>query len=694
MSVAELSFLKFLKMLFKKFLFIALLFWLYAAPAKAQTAPSENENNAPLSDTLKEVIVTGVPNATRLKDAFATYQIVTAAQMQAQGSVTVSDALRTQLNVNIGNDNQLGSNVSMQGMKGDKVKILLDGLPVNGRENGQIDLGQLMTNNVQRIEIVQGPMSVVYGSDALGGVINIITKKTKTPWGIEAGTYFESIGKYNFDAAGNYRFSDRHQLRMGGGRNFFDGWKPLDPMERSFLWLPKEQYFANAAYDYTAKSSFRLRFASDFTQEKLTGKDANYKISPYEAYAFDNYFHTTRLNNRLTLSGKAGKKGNWQSQNNYAFYYRTRNKYRKDLVTLNQQLVDENGAQDTTRFDDINLRGSYSNNAFKKMDYTVGYDVNLEHAVSGKLDTNARQNIQDCAAWVSASFPFFTPRLKVQPALRYTYNTAFKVPLIPSLQFLLDVNDAVQYRLSYSSGFRAPSLKELYLHFYDSNHEVEGNPNLLPERGNHFQTSLSWRFYQQDNDFAKLLFTGFYNDVFNQISLYQPEPVLRPAYAVYTNIAHLQNILGTVQAETQLSNLYVQSGFTFAHILAGGGNVKNSVQATANVQYSWLKTGLLFNGFLKYFGTQPNITTTVDGSSAYDGVISPYSMLDFSASRKFWKRRITFTVGFKNLLNVQSVSTTGASSGGVHSGGSANGNPVNNIAPGRSFFSSLRLALP
>jgi len=128
--------------------------FLAALPAAAQLQPDS------LHQMLDETVVTGVSAPVKMQNALSQYRVITKEAMKAQGAVTVADALTTQLNLNIGNDRALGSNITMQGLGGDKVKILIDGLPVNGRENGNVDLGQLSVNNVARIEIVQ-PISAI-----------------------------------------------------------------------------------------------------------------------------------------------------------------------------------------------------------------------------------------------------------------------------------------------------------------------------------------------------------------------------------------------------------------------------------------------------------------------------------------------------------------------------------------------------
>jgi outer membrane receptor for ferrienterochelin and colicins len=633
---------------------------------------------------LDEVVVTGVTAPVKLQNALSPYQIITKAAMQAQGAVTVKDALKNQLNVNMGNDAMLGSKTQMQGMEGDKVKILIDGVALTGREYGQIDLGQINLNNVERIEVVQGPMSVVYGTDALGGVINIITKKNNIPWRLEAGGYYETIGQYNFDLAGTYKIRNRHQVTLGGGRNFFQGWYPLDPLERSFLWKPKEQYIGNLAYSYTAASSFRLQFASDFVREKLSLKDANYIVTPFEATARDQYFRNTRLTNRLSMSGHLGS-GAWQMQNAYNLYYRTKSSYVKNLVTLDQVKSQARGGQDTTRFDDFISRGTYSD-TLRKIEYTIGYDINVQNGRTNKIDGGSAQ-VGDYAAFLTATYGLMGNRLRLQPALRYSYNTVYAVPLVPSLNVLYSHSEALQFRISYAKGFRAPSLKELYLHFYDSNHEVEGNKDLEAEQGHHVQVSTSWTTYRKETDFLKFVVTGFHNDVFNQISLYMPDPN-QPLFATYTNVDRMRNLIGNLQADGQWNRLYMQLGYSITHILDADPGVNATFgQATATVQYRLKKPGINISLFAKHVGKQPNLETTVDGGTIYSGTMGQYTFLDASVEKRFMKDRVQIIAGLKNIMDVQSPAVSGMQNHGPHSAaGSA-------LTTGRSFFTSVRLTL-
>lgn len=669
---------------------------LYSQPANTSMVVYMTQKYA----SVEQVVVTGNSQPTKMKDALSVYRVIPKAQIKAQGAVTLEDIMKNQLNMRVGNDQILGSSLSMQGMTGDKVKILVDGIPINGREDGNINLGQINLNNVERIEMIQGPMSVVYGTDALGGVINIITKKEKKPLAINFGTYYESLGRYNFDGSASFRLKDRHQITLGGGRNFFQGWKYIDSTiiydneeittKRNLLFNPIEQYVGNAAYRYTAPSGFNLNFASDYLDETVTDKGDLYIWTPYEANAIDRVYHTTRSTNRLSLGGKLGNSGTWTSQNGYVVYNRKKNMIVKDLVTLNEQLSGGKGDQDTSSFKDFYFRGSYTN-AVKDLNYTVGYDVNLQYATSLKLE-DGKQTLHDYALYLNASYPIIKDKLTAQGGLRGAINSIYNPPLIPSFNLLYKPTDKVQVRGSYAKGFRAPSLKERYLTFIDANHYIIGNDGLDAETSQHIQASASYQVYQNKADYLQFIVTGFYNDVRNGITLVpiRPDDTNSIDYT-YGNLARAENAILSLQSDGQYKNLHFQLGYSYSYAFAQKGlySAFPAQEATATLQYALRKLDMNLNLFYKYAGRRPLLTIDSDGNPYYRGEQQGYSIFDVSMEKSFWDKKIQLVVGMKNVLDVQRVTTTSAgSSGGGHS---TNSGGIN-LLP-RSVFTTLRIAL-
>lgn len=655
-------------------------------------------------NSLNEVVVTGLSKPEKMKDALSNYRVITKATIQAQGAVTLDEVLKSQLNMNVGNDAVLGSTITMQGMQGNKVKILIDGIPVNGRENGNINLSQLNLNNAERIEVVQGPMSVVYGTDALGGVINIITKKDNTPFGININTFYQSVGKYNFDGALTFKAAQRHQFTVGGGRNYFKGAQPINTTStyngdtvlsaRSLYFKPVTQYIGNFTYNYIANSSFRLNFASDYLDEKITNKGSITTFSPFGVVANDEYYSTTRLSNRLSLEGNLGKTGRWQSQNGYVVYYRTRESLVKDLTTLSEQPNASPGAQDTSTFTNVYLRGSYSNKVWK-LNYTTGYDVNLEHVKSLKIE-GSTTSMQDYAVYANISAPLLKDRLTAQLGGRASYNSNYDVPVIPSVSLLYTPVDKIQVRASYTNGFRVPSTKELYLSFIDANHHIIGSTNLRAEKSQHLQLSGSYQAYEKGGDYLQFILTGYYNDVTNGIVLVKADTDVNSINYTYGNVIHQSNMIGNLQIDGQWKNLHLQLGVSNNHTFSEADDIAKAIpgyaafdvqEVTANLTYNWKKPQLSVSVIEKYNSASPFMLPSIEGYIIYQGKQEGYHICDASIDKKFFDKKLQLTVGVKNLFNVQQLQLSGVSGSG---GGAHSSSTSANFLP-RSFFTALRL---
>ena len=193
------------------------------------------------TDIQRAVVATGNIMPSNASKTVHNVKIITAKTIEKQGVFNLKDLLLKENTIRISNDNLLGASMSLQGMSGQNIKILLDGVPITGRENGNIDLGQMNLNNIERIEIIEGPLSVIYGTDALGGVINMVSKRivldSTKPYSAFANAYSESIQQNNIGAGALVKLQG---LNLGASlnRNFFGGYSP-NSNSRVMLWKPK-----------------------------------------------------------------------------------------------------------------------------------------------------------------------------------------------------------------------------------------------------------------------------------------------------------------------------------------------------------------------------------------------------------------------------------------------------------------------
>ena len=176
-------------------------------------------------ETIQEVVVTGQYGAHSADNAVQRIEVIDRRKIEAMAAQNLKDVLTNQLEIRMDNDPILGTAMSMQGSRryGADAKILIDGVPVTGKLNGAIDLSQINLANIERVEIIKGPMSVSYGTDAIAGTVNLITRKqVNNKSEMYAGAYYETPGTYNTTLGGGIR-AGAHSVRIDAFRNFFGG---------------------------------------------------------------------------------------------------------------------------------------------------------------------------------------------------------------------------------------------------------------------------------------------------------------------------------------------------------------------------------------------------------------------------------------------------------------------------------------
>jgi outer membrane receptor for ferrienterochelin and colicins len=582
--------------------------------------------------------------------------------------------------MSITQDGVLGTSLRMMGMSGANVKFLQDGVPLIGRMNGNFDLNQINLNNTDHVEVIEGPMSVIYGSNALAGVINIITKENRSSLlNATASAYTESVGLFNFDASISVN-KKKHGLSLDGGRNFFGGFEAPGDDSRDLTFKPRRQYFFDGYYIFST-GKLKLKVAGDYFNELLLDKGP--LLGPYYETAFDNHFTTVRYSGRADASITLPKQHFISLLASVSIYDRIRETYFKDLTTLTEYPVRQSWAQDTTKIQSIVARGTFAkSNPDKKFNYQTGFDINDERGTGKKID-GGTQEIGDYAAFISVTYNPVKV-LSLQPGIRFIYNTKYDAPLVYALSARWTIFDGLNMRFSYSRGFRTPDIKELYLVFVDVNHNVKGNSDLLAEKSNNFNLNLNFS-REEKNAAWSFDLSGFYNFIQNKIELAQTGGDLEYRYE---NVSRYKTagLNGSISYSLYPS-FKMQLGFSETGVTGSPEEgipyekFKWSPEVTFSPSYRFIKPDITLSLYYKYSGAAPQLV--FDEQQLLWQWVDPYNMMDFTASKGFWNNRIRLSTGVKNIFNTTVVPTTG-SQGGAHSGGSGN-----NIAWGRTVFLKL-----
>ncbi|MFN8208237.1 MAG: TonB-dependent receptor [Bacteroidales bacterium] len=628
---------------------------------------------------MDEVVVTGQFKPQLADKSIYRVEVLGADKIEAKAASTLTDLLQSDLIFRTSQSGVLGAGLSMQGLGGENVKILIDGVPVIGRQNGMIDLGQISLDNVDHIETVKGPMSVIYGSNATAGAINIITRTgSREKFGSSVSGYYESVGVYNFDASLRTKVK-KSVFNLNGGRNFFDGYSPID-LGRFQLWKPKQQYNFTTDWLWT-NEKWKVRLNQSWFDEEVRDRDS--LRPPRYENALDQYYYTTRLTSRAEASLIISDRSGFDMTGAWSYYRKEKKTTVNDLVNLVEQLADQS-KQDTTIFRNAMWRANFYSGLGEKINYQAGLDFNFDE-VTGKRIEGAK-NIGDMASFFSFQWTPFD-KLTFQPGARLIYNTLFKAPLVHSLNMLWNPSEHFLMRASAGRGFRSPTIKELFMNFQDINHNVTGNKDLTPEYSWNYNLSFSFgKSLGRVNISDELAL--FHSRMQDKIDfIYRMDD---PTWAKYFNIAGLYKTQGIEEKITfglhPRFKLNLGGSFIWRSKLSDLDKYYFHSDYVCDWTYHNLKYDFTLAMFYKYtdrmftavgnFDDEMNLVTEV-----VEWYQDSYQTIDFTASRPFFRNRLTLALGGKNLFDVKNVFSSG-SSGGGHSGGGGE-NPT---GWGRTFF--------
>jgi outer membrane receptor for ferrienterochelin and colicins len=674
----------------KKYLYL-LLFTFCTGISFAQTDSTAKQ--------MDEVIITGQYKPQSVKNSVYQVKVISRERIEKQAATKLQDVLTNELNIRFSQDVATGgSDITMMGLAGQNVKILLDGLPIIGRQgtSNEININQIDINTIERIEIVEGPMSVMYGADALGGVINIITKKAGlAKWAVTARLHEETIGKeYGFFEEGIHNQSAgltwRNNRWQAGGNisyNYFGGWKN-GSAGRELEWHKKDQIIGSGFLQYSAPR-FNIRYRIDGLDEIITNP-GNFAVNADpqtgDRLAADQDYLSNRVMQQLQTGYVFNNKLSLQAQSSYSDYSRQVYSTFLSANTGKRFLNNSAGAQSIVDFKGFTFRAVATYQLNKMFSFQPGADINLDRGEGERM--KAGSNAVDDYAFFITSEITPTNGINIKPGLRFIKNSVYDAQtVLPSINTKFRLGKNLDLRASFAQGFRAPSLRELYFNFFDANHQIVGNPDLKAETSNSFNASLNWSKFTASKVAYSTVLTGFYNKVKNLID-YAPS-LTDPNIFILTNVSNSKTAGASLQtmAKYKTWNLGLGASYTgFYNSYSENDKTLPEMQWSAEVNstvgYSFTKIGLDVNLYYKLTGSRSfySIDTAQHFvKSKYEG----YNIADLSINKKLFKL-LTVNAGVRNLFDVQRINATIQNTGGVHmvAGGRS-------IATGRSFFAGL-----
>jgi outer membrane receptor for ferrienterochelin and colicins len=613
-------------------------------------------------DTLKiqkldEVVISAQFTPRSEKNSIYKVRVINSANFKKTAANNVKDLLQHEMNIDLSQSSVFGSSIEMQGISKENIKILVDGIPVIGRLNGVIDLSQINLSNIERIEIIEGPVSVFYGTDAMGGIINLISKKNQKKTfegGISA--FYETINAIDLKGSFGYKFGSQ-SIKITGGDYKFGGLS-TNNLPRNLNWEEKNQYFAKLNY-YKQFKDIQLDYVANFSKEKLISIGEPNKFGKIQ----DKDYYTRRIDNTISIKGNVFAKHYINTTLSYLDYQRYHNTFDVDPITLNKVAAEKDNKIDNevhyvyAGFKSLLAKDQIDDN----LAYATGVDYKKE-STAGQRILDQKQSINTYAFFGSINYKINSV-IEIQPAFRYTLNDAFGSLVSPAFNAKIKIDNNSVIRFSYARGFRAPSLKELFLDFRikagPNTFIIAGNTDLKVEKSHSFNLDYTFtNTYGKDKNFS-IEPAIFFNDISSLIALSEMSSFKRH----YINIDNFKSVGGRIDFSYHKRSFNIQTGFS----LIGRYNKFTEDYKTesylytpevrTNLNYYVEKVGIDLNLFYKYTGERTGFYLDKTSATIQKTTRKDFSNMDFTLNKSFFNRRLYTLVGIKNIFNVKDIET-------------------------------------
>ena len=472
---------------------------LTGSAAFAQIHKMERRDSSMTSRTynLNPVVVTGSGHHQRLKSTATPVRVLSSQEISEQGITTFDGALTRMMPQASMAPNSMGTFLRLNGLGNKYILILINGQKLSGDISNNVDLNRINMARVKRIEVLDGAASSLYGSDAIAGVINIITDQpTQHMVSVTSDTrvsghgvlteaisldiYKNGFGSYtsfSHDQADSYQNNNQEYVKGSDTEPqqtiapLFTGYRS-NIIGQKFTYSPNQHLALNAGLDYSYKITDRPNTQKDIvggTDYEMRYKGFRWNVGGIYKFTAKNSLQADFVVDRF----RYGKEYDVETKTNQVGDYVQSKKQRmmegqlKAILGLTKNSTTIFGA--TWRQENL-------------------------AASSGNID----QHVYSLAAYAQHEMKFlkdFTATL----GLRLTHHETFNQHLTPKATLMYAPGN-FRFRATYSAGFRAPGLDELYYHYFSVNRGKAqisfGNKDLKPEKSNYFSLNAEYRTQQ------------------------------------------------------------------------------------------------------------------------------------------------------------------------------------------------------
>ncbi|MBI4821654.1 MAG: TonB-dependent receptor [Deltaproteobacteria bacterium] len=607
------------------------------------------EDLSSFEEVVIPVVVTGSTLEHSLEDTPVAIEVLTRKQIGESGARTAADVLSTERGIDVTQTFRgRGAGIRIHGLDPKHVLVLVDGERVVGRIDGSIDLSRIPAERIERLEIVKGACSALYGSEAMGGTIQVITRKPFEPIEGDLLLRYGSLDALDLTA------------HAATKRSAFDADIVAGFHERDAFDLAPEDVATNgSAYGHTelgARLGFPFQGGSevvarfDYSHRTTEGIDAN----PATGAVFDRNSSTRSMDGSIVaivpLETKTKLRtsiaGNW-------FF---------DQFRLDQRAVEDPNPVDET----TDLQGV----ARAQLDFPIGETQVASLGAEGLIEVvesgdriGGKQSRRRLALFLQDEWaPLDSPKLVLVPGARFDLDSQFGFHPSPKVALRFDPTDRVVLRAGFGLGFRAPDFKELYLAFANqaAGYYVAGNTELEPETSASLSLGLEWSPKRK----TRLSVDVFRNDLSNLIETVSASPDRCPAgfglCFIYDNIAEARTQGLEVGAEVEVvRGLSARLGYsatdTLDERLDRPLEGRAAHRVTFGLSFALVDLGLSGMARGTWVGPRPFYTDSA-GNPLPTGSVDapPYSTLDIRLAQKLFDY-FELSVGLENAFDAGTI---------------------------------------
>jgi outer membrane receptor for ferrienterochelin and colicins len=608
------------------------------APAPEPAEPVEADTGDDVH-SVDAIVVTGSRTERPLGETPVATELITRAEIEASGAQNLGDLLEEHPGIYI-DRSFAGAAPQLQGLPADYTLILIDGVRQPGRIDGAIDLDRFSIEDIERVEIVRGASSALYGSDAMAGVINIITRKAKKPFELGGQGSYGAYETLDLSASVGVR-QKYWSTRMSGGvhsRDSFD----LDPSDVATSQSASTQYNIANQSTFSPTRQLTLTATGDYRHQDRQAVD----VGAAGGAVFDR--------ENLTETGSVLLRPEWKFDGGSRLELRS-----SFAIFRDQFLLDQREASDLDQLQDTRERLAQLGAQFDTLlgeshlltTGVEGWYESLETArLAGGTGTRTRGAVYVQDEWTLLG----SPVLVLLPGARLDVDSQFGAYATPRLAARFDPVSQVTLRASYGWGFKAPDFRELYLLFENPSvgYLVEGNTDLKPEKSRNYNLGAEYRPHRT----VWLSVQGFYNEISDRIGTnLAPADDVGPQRFVYQNVDSADSL--GVESNVRFSpleGLRFDLGYAWTRTRNEADGQPLSGQplnrATASVRYAWAAIGFETLWRAAFVGTRPFYQDVNGDGTAERQDASGYASVDARVAQRVGFGLKTFLLA-ENLLN-------------------------------------------